>query len=225
MFNSNSQENHVLDTFKISADGIFLKEFHLKRTFAAIRLYLKDFTFEKLIEIYNKIEADFKQANICVGRLIFDTEKAATHFETQILTDTLEPVILEISKGLARPSGVGMQNYKWLDRAYWDQVLSLKSTAVHDILSLNALNHAVETSRFNLFFYSKSTDQVFTPPLTSGCVAGTFRAWALENENIWLPQLGKKPLHELDIPSDQLKNYQLFVANSVRGVLSAKLFS
>ncbi len=224
MSNTNSNDDYVLDTFKISANGIFLKEFHLERTLAAIRIYSKNFTLKTLTEIYNKIENDFNQPTSCVGRLAFDTKKLATTFETQIFTETLEPVILEISKGLTRPSGVGKQNYKWLDRADWDQVLSLKSKEVHDVLTLNDLNNVIETSRFNLFFYSTAINQVFTPPLTSGCVAGTYRAWALQNEKISLPQLGAKSLHELDITIDQIKNYQLFVANSVRGVLSAKLF-
>ena len=87
----------------------------------------------------------------------------------------------------------------------------------------NEKNELVETSRFNIFLFDKRNDIVFTPSLASGCINGVYRRFVFCQNFIQLPKLGKKKIQELCLTAEKIYDYQLFVANSVRGVLLAEL--
>lgn len=218
---SNTTENAVLDTFKINSNGIFLKEIHIQRSLEALALRNKIFSVHSVAILYDAIEKANLKKVTSLGRLVIDCSTLQSNFTVQLLPSITEPVRLEIIRSLKQTSGEGVQNYKWADRAFWNQLLSLKASLADDVLSVNEKDQVVETSRFNIFFYCSVKAVVFTPPLTSGCIHGTYRRWALQQGFIELPQLGSKPLYEKNIFREDIKTYQLFVANSVRGVLSA----
>ena len=126
---------------------------------------------------------------------------------------------------MKQPSGIGSKNFKWLERDFWDQINSLKAITADDVLTINEKMQVVETSRFNLFFYDPAEKVVMTPTLSSGCIHGVYRRWALGNKFITLPNLGAVSIFAKDILFSEIHRYQIFVANSVREVLSAELFS
>ena len=62
-----------------------------------------------------------------------------------------------------------------------------------------------------------------TPPLASGCINGVYRRFVMNEGFINLPHWGRTEIKEYSILANDLSKYQLFVANSVRGVLPAEL--
>jgi branched-chain amino acid aminotransferase len=81
-----------------------------------------------------------------------------------------------------------------------------------DALLLNAEERIIESSMANLFWIKDG--QFYTPPLSEGCLAGTMRAWIIE-------QLKKHQysLIERELTEDALPNAdEVFLTNSIRFV-------
>lgn len=213
----------VLDTFKLNRDGIYLKALHISRTLNALRSVGNYSANELIVEIYETIEknktADFDQRI----HLVISSEDLSHQFSAEPLTTMTEPVLLQVVHTLRQPSGRGQQNFKWQSRIYWNEILRAISTPATDAISLNEYDHMVETSRFNLFFFDPKKDLVYTPALASGCIAGVYREWVMSRGEIGLPNLGIKSIQESEIHFSEVNQFQLFLANSVRGVLSAGL--
>ncbi|MBC7421456.1 MAG: aminotransferase class IV [Bdellovibrio sp.] len=220
----------VLDTFVFKNKKIYLKKYHIERSFEAYQFLFSDFPLEKFQQVYDRLELELKST---VGeeqmvRLFFsEKEKGRNSYEIQNKVLLGDPVRLEIIASKMNPAGRGPQNFKWTDRDEWVALLKSKSADADDVIALNSLEQLTETSRFNLFFYNSASDLVFTPTLDSGCVNGVYRRYALSEKSIDLPTLGKKDLVEKDISVAELESaphiYSLFVANSARGVLKACL--
>ncbi|MBS1775739.1 MAG: aminotransferase class IV [Bacteroidetes bacterium] len=80
----------------------------------------------------------------------------------------------------------------------------------HDVLIENQKN-IIESSIANVFWVKNGS--VFTPPLASGCVAGTMRRYILENTKNFLP-IKEKPLSkELLFEADEV-----FLTNAIRRI-------
>ncbi len=225
MSSTSSFGNAILDTFKINSSGIFLKDFHIQRTTEAFQCLGTNLPISRIHETYNLVEKENSPEMAKIGRLIFQNPTCGYSFEIFDLDPLASVVKLQPILELKQPSGVGSQNYKWLDRNFWNQMKILKSTAADDVLTVNEKMQVVETSRFNLFFYDARKNEVLTPPLASGCIHGVYRRWALANKVISLPKLGPVPIFEKDVLFSEINRYQIFVANSVREVLSAELTS
>ena len=223
MSNTPNLVKAILDTFKINSSGIFLKYFHIQRTQEALLCAGANIPSGKIETIYNLIEKQNNFEASKIGRLTFQISTA--EFNLQILEmNTLKPILkLDPILNLKQKSGTGPQNYKWADRDFWNKINLLRSPAADDVLTINKKMHVVETSRFNLFFFDPARQRVLTPTLSSGCIHGVYRRWALANNFITLPNLGPITIFEEDILFSEIDRYQIFVANSVREVLSAEL--
>ena len=227
MFTTHDNSFDILDTIKATNKGFTYKKLHALRTFEAYQMYYKTFSLDQVLDTYNVMEKEVLKSfttDLVVRSLFLKSELKYT-FTTNDYVALKSAVKLQIIRELRQPSGLGRQNFKWNDRTYWNQVLKLKSTSTDDVISLNEKNQPVETSRFNLFFYDGSSNEVFTPSLSTGCVNGVFRRFAFQQGFVQLPEIGIKKLRETDIFIDTIKNYQLFVANSVRGLVPAELVS
>lgn len=204
--------SEVLDTLLIKDGAIFLREFHIDRSFEALEFSGKEMSRANLEKIYSEVESKFKDG---VLRIVFSEPYHAVAIElTKLPTPVkLSAVFVTPEKG---------SNYKWSDRKRWNQYLGLKLAQADDILTVNSELEIVETSRCNVFAYDELADTALTPPLSSGCVNGVYRRYALSLREIELPGLGVKPLREQKILFAKIQNYKLFVANSVREVLGAE---
>ncbi len=222
---SNSSTAKVLDTFKVDSNGIYLKPFHIHRTQQAFALCGKgqESNLKKIQKIYDWIEQSYAMDLQQRMRIVFNNADLSYQINVQALEPIQQPVLLEVIHTIRQHSGRGLQNFKWEGRDYWEKIIHLKSTQAADVISLNELGNCVETSRYNLFFYEPASDLVYVPSLDSGCIAGVFRAWAISQRQIELPGLGLKSICESEVHVSKLNRFQLFVANSVRGVLSAGL--
>lgn len=216
----------ILDTFIIVQGKIYLKSFHVQRSFEAYQLVFPHSTdlLAGLEKIYNEIETRCSHGESEMMRLSLST-KMKEQYEIEIVKKlTLpQPVRLEVITSLRQPAGRGKQNYKWSNRDRWVQLCNAKQTDADDIIAVNELGQLTETSRFNLFIFDSGLDQVITPSLDSGCINGVFRRYALSEKSIDLPKMGKKILIEKDISYSELESsqnfFKVYVANSARGVL------
>ena len=225
MSNLHKFKNSVLDTFKINPSGIFLKELHILRTQKAFLSIGLEIPINKIKAAYDLVEKNNLSENCKLGRLIFQIPSTNYSFEVLEMNSTKSMIKLHPILELKQVSGSGVQNFKWLNRDFWAQLKLLKAPAADDVLTINDKMQVVETSRFNLFFYDADQKVVTTPTLSSGCIDGVYRRWALTNQSVILPDLGPVAIFEKDILFSEIHRYQIFVANSVREVLSAELFS
>jgi branched-subunit amino acid aminotransferase/4-amino-4-deoxychorismate lyase len=216
----NSSSLFILDTFRITQNENPLLAFHIQRTLEAIQIYYASATFEEVSKIYQPFQlAISKPDQKC--RLVIDPHTVSL-IKSEITTiDRLNDEIkLELATQRNQKAGLGIQNYKTTDRAYWDDNQKFKRPGTDDIIGVNSLNQVTETSRFNLFI--KMQDLVFTPTLNSGCVNGCLRRAALKNGFIEINQK-KYKFSEKDFTVEDLKNTDLYVGNSLRGITKATL--
>lgn len=228
---ADSQDNRrdILDTLLTRSGRIYLKQHHIARTFEALQFLGKTFALSKLEKIYDRIEHEYPEH--CL-RLIFNPEQPElVQVETKKLESMpdiirLAPVFLTPEMTLSAPEP--QLQYKWAQRQDWDTLLQKKPDLADDILLLNQDGSLRECSRFNVFVWSVFDEAFFTPPLSSGCLNGVFRRASLQAGIIEIPKQDSKPsqpfpLYENEIYIKDLSQYEVWVANSVRGILRANL--
>ncbi len=87
-----------------------------------------------------------------------------------------------------------------------------------DVLLLNSFERICESSIANVF--TIQGENIFTPPLTEGCVAGTMRRWLLEKFSSPDFSINEKSLTVEDV----LTADELFLTNAIRPVRWVKQF-
>lgn len=95
---------------------------------------------------------------------------------------------------------------------YTDSIAYAHQNSCDQSIIINERNEVVETSYCNIFF--RKGDIIYTPPLSSGCVAGIMRnIFITENTVI------EKTIYPHDIPSYD----HIILTNAVRGVMEGKI--
>jgi branched-chain amino acid aminotransferase len=84
--------------------------------------------------------------------------------------------------------------------------------SLDDCLVLNSRDRLADSTIANLFYVFKG--QVFTPPLSEGCVAGVMRRYLLEN----MPGAGFAVQEKIVTPEDLLNADEIFLTNAIRGI-------
>ncbi len=90
--------------------------------------------------------------------------------------------------------------------------LHAQQLGVDDCLVLNSQERIADSTMANLFYIVEG--QVFTPPLSEGCVAGVMRRHLLEN----LPGAGFAVIEKAVSPEDLLNADEIFLTNAIRGI-------
>lgn len=220
MFRSN-----ILDTLIFCDFKIYLKHFHSLRTFDTFKFLNINLNFSEIETIYNEIEILYRdkvKKNESL-KIIFLNKLPLSYTVKIQQIHELNPVIQLQTTQLLSSEVLKYTNYKWEDRTVWNNLLKDKKNDADDVLVINSQNYVIETSKFNIFCYDKHTDKIYTPELQSGCLNGVFRRHALDQVLIDVPQIGKKELLEKQIQQQELSSYQIYVGNSVRGLLQAVL--
>lgn len=215
----------VLDTLKIKNNEIFLKKFHCLRTYEAFQSRQKPIEWQQAVKTYEEIQKKIIPS-VKENEMVTVVFKTIENYQYEVkpISPLATPVQLEISPS-RRISGSGPQNFKWSDRSVWEELQKNKRKDIDDVIVCNLNNYVTETTRFNLFFYDKLSDCVYTPDIESGCINGVYRRFVLDQGFIELPELNKKNIVQKNILIDDIEKYSIFVANSVRGVLKACLHS
>jgi branched-subunit amino acid aminotransferase/4-amino-4-deoxychorismate lyase len=234
----------VLDTLKFKDGKIFLKKFHIQRTYEALAFKKINVSLDNVTLFYNLIEEEtairIKPDQILrISIPIISETGQAFEYSFDPVRDLARGSQVEIldapyfsqAPKLAihlkdqRPSGIGEQNFKWIDRDFWQKLLAQKNTNVDDIIAINDKDQMTETSRCNILFFDSSKDLVLTPSLDSGCLNGVYRRFIMSQGTVQLPDLGHKKVIEENLSFCELnkKEYSVYVMNSIREVIPASI--
>jgi para-aminobenzoate synthetase/4-amino-4-deoxychorismate lyase len=190
------------------AEGYHLREYHLRRLRDSADYF--DFAFEESLVLRElaRLAAPLPDAAHKV-RLLLARDGAPTA-SAERLTAQPEPVRLALA---ATPVNAAdpFLFHKTTRRAVYDAALAERGEA-DDVLLWNERGELTETCTANLVV--RFGDEFFTPPVQCGLLAGTYRAWLLEQGKI----------RERVIPWQELVDARALVRiNSVRGWQSAVL--
>ncbi len=233
----------VLDTLKFKERKIFLKKFHAQRTYESLIFKKVNITFEAINNFYDLIEEEFaprtKPQQILrlvipnstpqdpSNDLLLNSESLFRNSKIEIVDASFysNQPILQILSTIQLPSGLGEQNYKWADRKIWQNLLTQKNPNADDIIVINDKNEITETSRCNIFLFDAKENLVMTPNLESGCLNGVYRRFVISQGLIKLPELGLKKVIEKNIKASEIKNYSIYLTNSIREVIMASVLN
>lgn len=216
----------ILDTFRCAHQKILYKDLHIQRVIETFGFFHCLVDANKIIQFYDQIEGTVKADEKI--RIEFTVE---SDFKAQVqktsFQKSVEPILLIEALYSQQVSGIGLGNFKTTDRHYWEQNSKAIDAFVSgnnsdvtdvDVIGINDQGFVTETSRFNLFFYDGH--KFFTPTLQSGCLKGVFREHCLQNDGVFF-QGFRMPLVEKDFKISELNSFQIYVGNSVQGLLSA----
>ena len=154
---------------------------------------------------------DFEQARAALPPLSGRWRWIVTADETRTLFSEEEAVVPEpvaLSVSIVR---VGSCNWdaRFKTLSYLSHVQARKSGGTPEVILLNEHGHIASTARANIFW--RVGNKLFTPSRESGCRRGVVRGWVLRHRNV---KIGHFP------SSDLLEADEIFVTNSIRGIVS-----
>ena len=186
----------LFETMKMVKGNIINKEFHFERLFNGLSLLQfeipKTFNAPFLEKKIKEIAAKNKHNNVTRIRLmlfrgnggIFDPENLLPNYiiETSLLPDENQlneiglvvDVFPDARKSCDLFSNLKSNNYL----PYVMAGLFAKKNKLDDCIVLNSFERVCDSAIANVFIINDNN--IYTPPLTEGCVAGTMRRWMLE---------------------------------------------
>lgn len=211
----------VIDSFLLTPKGFLLKKYHLQRTLfsldqleISINQFYVSQVYQKMEQLCLELEENYK-----VRLEINKDEPLSSPYEILKIEHLNLPIDLEVAKIPLTPEEQKFHQLKTTNRNYWNS--ELKTSHQGDVIGFNLNNEVTDTSRFNLFF--KKDHIYLTPYLRSGCLNGVFRRFVLEHQRD--PFTGNDlAVFESTIHISELPQYEVFVGNSVRGLLPARIY-
>jgi branched-chain amino acid aminotransferase len=220
----------LFETMRLYDGRILNGDFHFERFFSGMKtlqfantaIFSPELFIQKIKELTQK-NGHGSHARVRVmafrpGENIFDEEKDPPDLlmETWPLPPTIElnekGLILDVfeegAKSCDRFSNLKSNNYIISAMAG----LVARRNTLDDILILNVYGRVCESAIANVFVVKDK--QIFTPPLSEGCVAGVMRRWLLER---FLPTDHIVKETELSI-EDVLGADEIFLTNSIQPV-------
>lgn len=218
----------VFETMKIYRSTILLEQFHFERLFLGL----------KMLQIENSLQVseivplilELCKKNNCINLArvrfaVFRNQRNLGEFVIEAFPLT-EEVIRWNDKGLtidfypfARKSVDAFSNLKTANfLPYVLAEIFAKERGLDDAIVLNALNFIADSSKANIFLIEKNN--IFTPALHQGCVAGVMRRFLLD-------ELKKNGYHirQEEITEGQLLDAdEVFLTNSVYDMRWIKTF-
>ena len=216
--------DNILDTLIFHKSEIKYKKYHCARTLEAFQ-FLKLNLGEKIAACYDSIERQYSEMvnhDDCL-RVIFSVERPPEYSVTIRKLEVLNSEIKLNVVTLQSPPAPA-RAFKWENRQSWELLAKNRPNGADDTLVLNS-GLLVETSRFNIFCYDADSDLILTPELGSGCINGVFRRFAIATGFLNLSGSKKVKVIEKNICFKDIKNYKIFVGNSVRGLLPASIMN
>lgn len=202
----------ILETMRWDiAEGYYLLEYHLKRMEESARYF--DFPFErKIAEEYLHNAGMLLPQQTQRFRLLLNAQGELSHESTSISlpSEQLHNLKIKISDTPINANDIFLY-HKTTNRTIYEKAKQ-RQPGYDDIILYNARDEITETTIANLVF--EMDKQFFTPPVSCGLLAGTFRAYLLE-QNI----IREKTVMLTDLP----RCTQIYLINSVRGWQKAEL--
>lgn len=202
------QKFELLETMVYHPEkGIYLQDFHLQRLQRSAEFFAFTFDWQQIAVSLNGIE---ENQSMRVRLLL------AMNGEFRVELAELSPQISTVCLALALES-VSSENVFLHHKTTNRSVYELAKEAipnVDDVILWNERNEITETTIYNLFLEIEG--ELLTPCLSSGLLPGTLRRQLLESGQAKEAVLNK---------ADLQRATQLFVGNSVRGLIAATLKS
>ena len=206
----------VVDTLKFDGEITYLNE-HIERTFFALRDQQVQVQLYQIQAVYQKVTEQLKAKNSTTAqkvRLVFAKD----------LTYSLETSELPAASGRVTLHAIKhrqfLPRFKTTERTAWDNLLKQKDANADDVLVINGQGLVTEASIYSVFY--KMGEEMFTPPITDGCMFSVFQAHHIKKGSITVNDRTYK-LSERSLPASELPNVELYVGNSVRGLKPANL--
>ncbi|AZZ37893.1 hypothetical protein CIK05_14150 [Bdellovibrio sp. qaytius] len=206
----------VVDTFKFDGEITYLTE-HIERTCMALRDQQVQVEQYQIQSLYQKLSDDLKAKKLSQPqkvRVVFNKDLTYS-LECSELPIVDRPVVLNtVAHRQFLP------RFKTTERTAWNNLLKQKDEKADDVLVINGQGLATETSIYSVFY--KLGDNMFTPPITDGCMHSVFQAHHIKKGSITVNDRTYK-LSVRSLPASELPNVELYVGNSVRGLNRANL--
>lgn len=226
----------LFETMRMQRGKIVNIDFHFERLFAGMKMlqidipeyFSKNYFLDTVNELLSK-NSIFQNARIRLmffrgDEGIFEVENNSANFiiETFPLPEKIklneEGLVVDLfpdaAKSCDRFSNLKSDNYLPSVMA----VRFAKKNSLDDAIILNAFGRICESSIANVFIIKD--ENIYTPPLSEGCVAGTMRRWMLEKLMLNNYVVQEK---EMSI-EDVLSADELFLTNSIQPIWWVKQF-
>lgn len=142
----------------------------------------------------------------------FEKEKLEADLTMAFYQKPEEELCLCFDSEAFRHSQDRLCQYKWGERVRMNYFLKKISSKADDVIFLNEKNEVCETTRHNIIV--KIENKLVTPPLSSGLLPGTYRAFLLKEKQIE---------ERLVLKDELLKAKELWVCNALIGLHPARL--
>lgn len=217
--NIQKKDFKVLDTLLITKNGFTYLDDHIDRTAKALKHYKST----------NDVPLIYKELEKQLLNKIDPTKSYRVSLEFPIESNlTADSVIVchleyyhenkVYSLQKKYSSQINDSIFKINDRTAWMNLFSSKSEDANDIVVINTEGYLTETSMFNLYY--KLNNQIYTPPLSDGCINGVFRSHHLKKGFIEIDSIQYK-ISERSLHESEISAVDIYVGNSVRGLFKA----
>jgi branched-chain amino acid aminotransferase len=226
----------LFETMKMVKGNLINKEFHFERLFHGLSLLQfeipQTFNAPFLEKKIKEIAAKNKHGHVTRIRLmvfrgnggIFDPvnhlpnyiiETSPLHYESQLNEDGLVVDVFPDAQKSCDPfSNLKSNNYL----PYIMAGLFAQKNTLDDCIVLNSFGRICDTAIANIFIVDDNN--IFTPPLTEGCVAGIMRRWMLERFDLKKYSVIEKKLSINDVCNAE----EFFLTNSISHLRWVKKF-
>ena len=206
ILSSDRQPFRLLETMLYEPDSeIFLLNLHLERLEASAHYFGFDIDVDSIL---NRL-CSLQLAKRTMLRLLLDSDG---HYEVEEhpLSEVKPIVILKMARRPVSSRDIFLF-HKTTHRDVYEQARN-DTDRCDDVILWNEKNELTETTITNLFL--EVDGELVTPPVDCGLLAGTYRRYMLENGQA-KEAIVKK--------SDLVSASKIYVANSIRGLLEARL--
>ena len=211
----NEPDFQLIETLLQQPDSsFFLLEQHLERLADSARYF--HFRCD-LTEIRSKLAAVVAQAEKQYRvRLLLHRDGTINLTTTPIPAEQPSAELPQVllSQQQVDPSNPHLFHKTTRRQLYEQERKAALAQGCYEVLFTNTAGHVTEGSITNIFIKNSSEDLLYTPPVASGLLAGTYRRMLLEQ--------GKAAERILTV-QDLRQAAAIYVANSVRGLIQVRL--
>lgn len=226
----------LFETLRLSKDRILNVDYHFERLFKGLSLLQfespksmsADFFIKKIFELLKK-NSHQKEARIRLmvfrgDGSVFESKNDSPNFiiETWQLPHEIEwnenGLVIDIYPGAVKACDqfANLKSNNFIP--YIMAGRFAKEQKLNDAIVLNPFGRVCDTSVANVFAIKEKN--IFTPPLSEGCIAGTMRRWILEK----LTLDGFVVKENLITKEDLFEADELFLTNSIHPLRWVKSF-
>jgi len=199
--------------------GYFLPDEHLKRLAGSCRCFLIPVSRVKLKSALRKFAVKiqrhfrFKAGSICKVKILVKSD-GTVKTEKESLAGVKTPVSIRISRRKTDPGSIWLYHKTTRRKLYDEELAESRKHGCFDVIFFNTNGELTEGAVSNVFVEKNGI--LYTPPVKCGLLPGVLRGYLLKKR-----KAREKKLYMKDV----LAAERIFIGNSVRGLLEAKILN